>query len=91
MSALKRRGQGQWQHDLPAGELEAEVTGLVAEMHFEVGRDCLRVVLRSAPVRPDLLDPAQHLRGGRGVGRRDLALLFLPDQTPRGTSSASWA
>jgi hypothetical protein len=38
-----------------------------------------------------LLDPAQHLRGGRGVGRRDLALLLLPDQTPRGTSSASWA
>jgi hypothetical protein len=38
-----------------------------------------------------LLDPAQHRRDGRGVGRRHLALLSLPDQTARGTSSASWA
>ena len=42
------------QYELPAGELEVELMALFAETYFEVGRECLRVLLRGDRVRPDL-------------------------------------
>src|SRR5438034_11759324 len=52
-------GVAQRQHDLAAGEPEVVLTGFAAEMHLDLGRDCLRRLFAIDPVHPDLQFPGR--------------------------------